>query len=167
MTPDIDRKRIEVTQARRASTTLPEHEQVLFNSLRAVTRSMLYENRTFIVWCKDSPQNKIIDILKVNDIDVGFHDGLAVRFKNSQGDHVWVGHTPTRLFRYQAMAHVPFLPEVKYSPRPNSKVELNELQLPIVIKTLANPDADLKEVQFVTDVRIFVSHNPQYQGRQF
>ena len=144
-----------------AEASLSPEEFELWKNYGFTFRNLVHFNKVFAVWEHTSNGPVVVDSLTVTGVYVDTFSGFSGSVRNSEGKTHWIKHTPSRILDLPVFAHVPFIPEITYLPKPTHEAPL-QLKFPLVFKTEKNPNYLEDGATFVTQVGEFRATYPQF-----
>lgn len=128
-------------------------------------RILCHYDKVFAVWAQTDKGPNILGKFRVSAVDCCTRDGFGVSIQSdvrkNPEDFVWVSHNPARLFGLPVFAHVPFTPELTYTPD-SRHPEKFTLRFPVVFKTASNPHMPVNGDIYVTQIGEFRNLYPEF-----
>jgi hypothetical protein len=145
--------------------TLSFHDLEDWKSCSYINKARAHSGKTFIVWKNTAAEPTILDVFKVQSIQVSFTDGLQATVADEWGEEYTVGHSPSRISSYKVYMHIPYTPELQYLP--NASKTTKVLRFPLIVKQFGRPDSLAMNMTYLTDVPDFKRLFPQFIDRKF
>lgn len=99
-------------------------------------------DKILVVWCETDDGPRVTGRLRFINLEADTRTGLGVCIESIKSggkpEHLWVTHSPVRLFGLPMFGHVPFIADVTYTPE-NRNPEKFTIRFPFVLKTKSNP----------------------------
>ncbi len=112
LTPE-DRRRYELLWAAEA---VVKPDLPAWQSYRYTSRLHAYLNKILLVWQYSNGQPEVLEVLRVQDIGLGFTTGLSVKLTRKDGSLVTVNNLPSKLPGLDVFIWLPALGEVRFTP---------------------------------------------------
>jgi len=146
-----------------AKSNLSEENFAVWISMHYTARFHCHYGKVFVVWKHTTLGPSILDMLTVVAVHCDTYDGFSISFTNTAGESQWVEHKASKLFGLQVFAHIPFMPEISFLPKPNDDKH-HQLKFPVVIKSEGNPRFLVEGDTYITQFGEFRDTYPQYGG---
>lgn len=144
-----------------AEADLSPEECAIWKSYGFTFRSHCHYNKVYAVWEHTAHGPVIVDSLTVTGVYCDTSAGFSGSLRNSEGQTHWVKHSPERVLDLPVFAHVPFMPEITYLPKPTQDAPM-QLKFPLVFKTQGNPNYLTEGFVYVTQIGEFRANYPQF-----
>lgn len=151
-----------------ASLTLRPQEYAKWLDYRYVSRVLVSKGKIFAVWRWNTKDRKpvIVTSLTVKAVSCCTKYGLEVTLETSKRETITVGHNPKRLADLEIFSHVPFLPDVTYTPQ-ESGSQNYVLRLPLIFRMAGNPERPADGYMYATPVGEFRANYPEFADCRF